>query len=94
MNTVINIRIDKSTKDHAQKTLESIGLDLSSGVKLFLNQVITEQGIPFTPTKNRISIRAKWDAEAKEALKGKGYKSGGELHKAILGKKAYASLSN
>ena len=90
MNTVINIRIEKSVKDKAQKTLESMGLDLSSGIKLFLNQVVTENGIPFTPSKNAVNIRARWDKEVAEALKsGKGYSSAREMHQVILGKKAY-----
>lgn len=72
MNTTINVRIDKKTKDKAQKTLEAMGLDLSSGIKLFLNQVITEEAIPFTPSKNAKKIRARWDKEVAEALKGKG----------------------
>lgn len=79
MNTVINIRIEKSTKNKAQKTLESMGLDLSSGIKLFLNQVVTENGIPFTPTKNASKIRARWDREVAEALKGKGYATAKEM---------------
>ncbi|MCE9517770.1 type II toxin-antitoxin system RelB/DinJ family antitoxin, partial [Candidatus Nomurabacteria bacterium] len=64
MNTVINIRIDKKTKDGAQKTLESMGLDLTSGIKMFLNQVVTENRIPFTPSNKRAKrIRARWDKE-------------------------------
>jgi len=69
MNTTINIRIDKETKTRAQKMLGDMGLDLSSGIKLFLNQVVTEQGIPFTPTRNTAKIRAHWDKEAVETLK-------------------------
>ena len=76
MNTTINIRIEKKMKDKAQKTLESMGLDLSSGIKLFLNQVVNENGIPFKPTKNPSAIRAEWDREVEEALKnGKRYTS-------------------
>jgi len=85
MNTVINIRIDKKVKAGAQKTLEAMGLDLSSGIKLFLNQVVTEQGIPFTPTKNAAKIRARWDKEVAEALKtGKSYNSAKEMLDDIL----------
>ena len=84
MNTIINIRIEKSVKNKAQKTLESMGLDLSSGIKLFLNQVIAEEGIPFTPSKNAAKIRAKWDAEVAEALKGKGYATAKEMMDDIL----------
>lgn len=48
MNTqdTIQIRIDKKTKEAAKKTLEALGLDMSSAVKLFLNNVIIRQGIP------------------------------------------------
>lgn len=85
MTTTINIRIDAKTKNSAQKTLEAMGLDLSSGIKLFLAQVVTEQGIPFTPSKNAAKIRAGWDKEVAEALaSGKGYKTGKELMDAVL----------
>ena len=85
MNTVINVRIDKKTKDSAQKTLSSLGLDLSSGIKLFLNQVVTENGMPFLPTKDAKKIRARWDREVAEALKnGKRYTSTKEMLDDIL----------
>lgn len=93
MNTTIQIRVDNKIKKSAQMTLESMGLDLTSGIKMFLSQVITEQGIPFTPSKKRLAIRAKWDKEVQEALKGKGYNNAKEMHQDILGKKLYASLS-
>ena len=85
MNTTINVRIDKKTKECAQKTLEAMGLDLSSGIKMFLNQVITEKGIPFTPSKNAKKIRARWDREVEWALKhGKSYKTAKEMMDDIL----------
>lgn len=48
MNTheTIQIRIDKKTKEAARKTLDALGLDMSSAVKLFLHNVINRQGIP------------------------------------------------
>ncbi|MEN9922302.1 MAG: hypothetical protein RL097_579 [Candidatus Parcubacteria bacterium] len=42
----IQIRVDKKTKEAARKTLEGLGLDMSSAVKLFLTNVINRQGIP------------------------------------------------
>jgi addiction module RelB/DinJ family antitoxin len=39
MNTTLQIRIDKKTKEAARKKFESMGLDLSSGVKYLLTQV-------------------------------------------------------
>jgi len=45
--TTLNVRINKETKDQAQKVVEKLGLDLSSAVKLFLNKVIITESIPF-----------------------------------------------
>ncbi|OGG52476.1 hypothetical protein A3H16_04055 [Candidatus Kaiserbacteria bacterium RIFCSPLOWO2_12_FULL_53_8] len=74
--TTVNVRIEEKTKAAASKALAGVGLDLSTGVKLFLHQVVTEQGLPFTPTKNPAVLRAKWDAEVAQALKrGKVYKT-------------------
>jgi len=42
----IQIRIDTKTKREARKTLNELGLDMSSAVKLFLLNVIHRQGIP------------------------------------------------
>ena len=44
----IQLRIDKATKIKAQNTLKKLGFDLSSGMKLFLSQVIRTKSIPFT----------------------------------------------
>lgn len=80
--TTVNVRIEEKTKIAASKALARMGLDLSTGVKLFLHQVVTEQGLPFTPTKNPVALRAKWDAEGAEALKnGKVYRSAKEMFK-------------
>ncbi len=74
MNTVINIRIEKSTRDEAKKIFSKIGISTSAGINMFLNQVVAEKGMPFTPTIDPKKIRARWDKQAKEALKtGKSY---------------------
>ena len=65
----LNVRIEEKTKKAASKALKSIGLDLSSGVKIFLHQVAREKGLPFTPTKNTTAIAAKWNKEVADALK-------------------------
>jgi len=81
--TTLNIRIEENIKNKANKTLSSMGLDMSTAVKMFLNQVITENGLPFIPTnKKHLLLRAKWDKEITEALKsGKSYKNAKELFK-------------
>lgn len=84
MNTTLQIRIDKKTKDAAQKAFKGMGLDMSSGVKLFLTQVGNTGEIPFRifsfdnlPEENKKKIVS----EAKYALKhGRSYRTSEELH--------------
>ena len=44
---VITIRIEKTLKDKAQKSLKKMGLSLSAATRLFLMQVVKEKNIPF-----------------------------------------------
>jgi len=55
----IQIRIDKKDKDEARKVLESLGLDMSSAIKLFLKQVVIQRGLPF-------DVLAKYNQGSKE----------------------------
>jgi addiction module RelB/DinJ family antitoxin len=71
MNTVINVRTDKSVRDEAKKVFSRMGLSTSAGINLFLHQVAREKGLPFTPTTDPKTIRMRWDAQVKEALKEK-----------------------
>ncbi|MDO8518312.1 MAG: type II toxin-antitoxin system RelB/DinJ family antitoxin [bacterium] len=95
MNSTLQIRVDKKVKDKAQKTFKAMGLDMSSGVKLFLNEVINSGAIPFPitcfndlPQAKREQLLEKWEKEAQWALKyGKHYKTAEEAHDAILGKR-------
>ncbi len=76
MTSNISIRINPKTKKAAQKTLSELGLDLSSGVKMFLEQVVTTQSIPFpvvTPTGHRLRNWKQLKKEIVEAKKGTGY---------------------
>ena len=78
--TTLNIRIDENLKNKANKTFESLGLDMSSAIKLFLHQTVKENGLPFHPTNNPKAIRAMWDKEVADAIKyGKSYKTAEEL---------------
>ena len=42
----IQIRIDAKTKKAAWKTLDELGIDMSTAVKLFLTNVVNRKGIP------------------------------------------------
>ncbi len=66
MNSLISIRIDPKTKRAAQKTLDELGLDLSSGVKLFLEQVVETESIPFIPATRRGHELRHWKRYQKE----------------------------
>lgn len=86
--TTLQVRIDKKTKSQAQKVFRKIGLDLSSGIKLYLRQVVNHQGIPFRViTENGFTIKAEKQMirETEKALKdGKGYTTAKQMHDDIL----------
>ena len=43
----INVRTDAALKAQAQRVFESIGLDLSTAVNLFLKQTVISNNLPF-----------------------------------------------
>ncbi len=85
-DTTIQIRIDSKIKTKAQKAFKGMGIDMSSGIKMFLHQVSVDNCMPFVPstTKTR-AIRKSWDKEYEWVIKhGKGYKNAGEMHANIM----------
>ncbi len=45
-----NIKIDSQLKQESQALFESLGLNLSTAVNIFLRQAVREQAIPFRVT--------------------------------------------
>ena len=90
MNSILTVRVKPKTKKAAQKTLRELGLDLSAGVNMFLEQIVATEGIPFAPaTKKGLKLRHRkiYRKEINWALKhGKRYSSTKEMFKDILGK--------
>jgi len=88
MNTTLQTRIDAKLKSEAKKILEGMGLDLSTGIKLFLTQVVRTKSIPFELHTYDTVLERKKQAlirDAKHALKyGKHYKTIEEPHRDIL----------
>ncbi len=84
-DTTIQLRVDVKTKKQVKKTLEDLGLDLSSAIKLFLKSVIATESIPFEVlTENGYTLREEKEMvkEAEYALKhGKRYATVEELMK-------------
>ena len=65
--TNINIRTDSELKAKSQMVLSDLGLDMSTAINLFLNQVIYRQAIPFE-VKKPIKKTAKlggWEGKIK-----------------------------
>ncbi len=90
MTTTLQIRIDKKIKDAAQKAFRSMGLDMTSGVKLYLAQVMHTKSIPFPvwsfddlPRKKKLALikDAEWSLKH-----GKSYATIQEAHADILRK--------
>ncbi|MFA5020503.1 MAG: type II toxin-antitoxin system RelB/DinJ family antitoxin [Patescibacteria group bacterium] len=47
MTELVQARVDKKIKNKATKIFHSLGLDMSTGIKIYLNKVVSEQGVPF-----------------------------------------------
>ncbi|MGB7958114.1 MAG: type II toxin-antitoxin system RelB/DinJ family antitoxin [Minisyncoccia bacterium] len=73
MDTVINIRTNKSVRNEAKKVFSKMGLSTSAGINIFLRQVVVEKGLPFTPTSDPRKVRVRWDAQVTKALKAQKY---------------------
>ena len=59
----INVRTDAALKAQAQQIFESIGLDLSTAINLFLKQTVKANNLPFivgTSNTNRTSYYGVW----------------------------------
>ncbi|MBL1228489.1 type II toxin-antitoxin system RelB/DinJ family antitoxin [Enterococcus sp. BWB1-3] len=44
----LNLRLDDELKEESAKFFNDIGMDLSTGIKIYLTKVVKEQAIPFT----------------------------------------------
>lgn len=45
----LTVRLDAETYSKIMKVLDEIGLDFSSAVRIYVRQIIREQGLPFKP---------------------------------------------
>jgi len=81
--TTLNVRIDEKVKERAMAILAERGLNLSTGINVFLRQVIEEKGLPFIPGDSAF-LRKKYDREVVFAKKGKTYKNAKSLMAAAL----------
>lgn len=64
-NDMLHVRINKTIKKEATKTLEEMGLSASDAVRIFFIRIAKEHAIPFdVRVPNATTIKALKDAEA------------------------------
>ena len=88
MNTTLQIRIDEKTKEKARKAFLKSGLDMTSGMRMYLNKVANTGEVPFEMFSfDNLSTERKKEIlkDMNHALKyGKRYSSTDELLDDIL----------
>ena len=88
MTIPTQVRIDSDVKKQATDLFQTLGLDMSSAINLFLHQCILRGGIPFTveiPQYKKATLKAM--EEAKKIAKDpnvESYSSMEDLKKALL----------
>lgn len=50
--TNLNIRIDRATKESAEKVFEEMELNMTSAITMFLRQTVRDRHLPFTVDLN------------------------------------------
>lgn len=94
MNSTIQVRVNAKTKRKVANIFQSLGMDMSTGIKIYFERVIEEKGIPFrlrltengyTPEQEEklLAIVKRFEADDK-AGRLKTYSTVEEMHKDIL----------
>lgn len=93
MSEVVQLRVNAQTKKAVMRIFKDIGLDLSTGIKIYFQQVLNQKGIPFPLlTKNGFAINEEekilsehhQTMAAYRSGKAKPFKSWAAARKAIL----------
>ena len=48
MDTTLTVRLDIQLKADAERTLDSLGLSMSSAIRVFLPQIVAQKALPFS----------------------------------------------
>lgn len=51
--TSMNLRIDKNLKKEAEALFETLGINMTTAINIFLKQAVRDQGIPFQISANK-----------------------------------------
>lgn len=88
IQTTIQIRVEEALKEKASSTLKAMGLDLSSGIKLFLNEIINSESLPFLPATKKGKELRQYELYKDEIVQAKKnskrYSTGKELMDDVL----------
>ncbi len=69
-STDVRSRIEPDLKDRASEVLAACGLNLSDAIRLFLHQVVAQQGLPFdVKAPNPTTIEAMREARSMKRAK-------------------------
>lgn len=58
----INVRIDSDLKTRSTEILNSLGLDMSTAINIYLRQIVDFNGIPFP-------VQKRYNAETEQAIR-------------------------
>ena len=66
-NAYINVRVEEKTKEEVKEILDILGINMSTAIDLFLNQIILNKGLPFDVKLPKNKMHEK-ELELAEAL--------------------------
>lgn len=84
LTSAINVNVDKNIKDEANTLFNSLGLNMSTAINMFLRKSISVGGIPFEirnpkPSKELIEALQEGEDILSGKIKAKGYHNINEL---------------
>lgn len=88
LTSVINVNVPSDVKEEATNLFNSLGLNMSTAINMFLKKAIFERGIPFEvkqqPSKEFTEALKELDYMEKHPNEYKSYNNIEELKKALL----------
>lgn len=67
-DTLIQVRVDSALKQNAEQVLLAMGLKTSEAIRMFLQQTINDQALPFQPsaknTPNKSTLKSFSEAKS------------------------------
>jgi DNA-damage-inducible protein J len=58
MDTTLTVRLDTQLKVEAERTLDSLGLSMSSAIRVFLTHVVAQKALPFAVQAAPVRVAA------------------------------------